>query len=109
METLKQHVESIIFSSENPTTVKDIQECLTNTYGWEMNAQDIESCIDELVERYADEIYSFELVQISGGYHFMTKKDYYGVVSAYLNIKSKKKLSTSALETLAIIAYKQPI
>jgi segregation and condensation protein B len=109
MDMLKQHIEAIIFTSEQPTTVKDIQECLMTTYGWEMLKEAIEEELQAIVEKYNDDAFSFELVQIAGGWHFMTKKDYYPTVATYLHQKSRKRLSTSAMETLAIIAYKQPI
>jgi segregation and condensation protein B len=109
MEMLKQHIEAIIFVSEQPATIKDIQQCLTSTYGWEIMKEDIEKELNTLVEKYKDESFSFELVQIAGGWHFMTKKDYYPTISTYLHQKARRRLSTSALETLAIIAYKQPI
>lgn len=109
MDLLQQHIEAIIFTSEQPTTVKDIQECLLTTYGWEMLKEAIEEELQNIVNKYSDTNFSFELVNIAGGWHFMTKKDYYPTVATYLNQKAKKRLSTSAMETLAIIAYKQPI
>lgn len=109
MELLKQHIEAIIFTSEQPTTIKDIQECLVTTYGWEMLKEEIEEEIAVIVEKYKDDNFSFELVEIAGGWHFMTKKDFYPTVATYLHQKSRKRLSGSAMETLAIIAYKQPI
>jgi segregation and condensation protein B len=109
MEMLKQHIEAIIFTSEQPTTIKDIQECLMTTYGWEIMKEEIESELQAVVEKYKDDSFSFELVEIAGGWHFMTKKDFYPTVATYLHQKARRRLSTSALETLAIIAYKQPI
>jgi segregation and condensation protein B len=109
MEMLKQHIEAIIFTSEQPTTVKDIQECLMTTYGWEILKEEIENELQAIVEKYKDDTFSFELVAIAGGWHFMTKKDFYPTVATYLHQKSRRRLSTSAMETLAIIAYKQPI
>jgi segregation and condensation protein B len=109
MDMLKQHIEAIIFTSEQPTTIKDIQECLKTTYGWEILNEEIESELNAIVEKYTADMFSFELVAIAGGWHFMTKKDYYPTVATYLHQRSRKRLSTSAMETLAIIAYKQPI
>jgi len=109
MEMLKQHIEAIIFTSEQPTTVKDIQECLMTTYGWEILKEEIENELQAIVEKYKADTFSFELVAIAGGWHFMTKKDYYPTVATYLHQKARRRLSTSAMETLAIIAYKQPI
>jgi segregation and condensation protein B len=109
MEMLKQHIEAIIFTSEQPTTIKDIQECLMTTYGWEILKEEIENELNAIIEKYQSDNFSFELVAIAGGWHFMTKKDYYPTVATYLHQRARKRLSTSAMETLAIIAYKQPI
>lgn len=109
MKLIRQHIEAIIFAAEQPVTFKEVQECLMVTFGLESAAPDIEQAIAELKERYESEEYSFYLTESGGGYVFMTKRDYYPVVATLLNQKANKKLSTAALETLAIIAYKQPI
>lgn len=109
MVMLEQHLEAIIFASEHPVTIKEMQECLVNTYGWQISREDIERGVDVLCSRYKEEQFSFELVCSGGGWRFMTKKDYYPTVSAFLCQKSRKRLSTAALETLAVIAYKQPV
>jgi len=71
--------------------------------------QDIEDAIKKLAEKYASEEYSFQIEHIGGGYQFMTKPAYQASIGIMLKHQSKKRLSTSALETLSIIAYKQPI
>lgn len=109
MKLLQQHIEAIIFASEHPVTEKEISDCLTTTFGWELNKQHIQQAIVELEQRYEHEMYSFHLVQLAGGYHFMTKADYYSVINTLLEQRSRKRLSTAALETLSIIAYKQPV
>lgn len=109
MELLRQHVEALIFASEQPCSLRDIQECLITTYGWEIAKEEIENEIMHLVNKYNENSFAFELIQIAGGWQLMTKKDYYPTVAAFLHQKSRKRLSTSAMETLAIIAYKQPI
>lgn len=70
---------------------------------------DIESEIEVLTKKYVKEEYSFEILNIAGGYQFLTKPAYQTSIGILLKQKSKKRLSTSALETLAIIAYKQPM
>lgn len=109
MKFLQQHIEAIIFASEHPVTEKEINDCLISTFGWELNKGTIQQAIVELEERYKHEMYSFHLVQIAGGYHFMTKPDYYSVINTLLEQRSRKRLSTAALETLSIVAYKQPV
>lgn len=109
MNLLRQHIEAIIFASEQPVAFKEVHECLLTTFGWEVANEDIEAAITSLKERYDTDDYSFCLTESGGGYVFMTKRDYYPVVATLLNQKANKKLSTAALETLAIVAYKQPI
>ncbi len=59
--------------------------------------------------KYEDDKYPFQVYKTGGGYLFLTKPSYQASIGIYLKQKSKKRLSTSALETLSIIAYKQPI
>lgn len=71
--------------------------------------QDIDKAVDNLVYKYSADEYVFTIAYLGGGYQFLTKPAYQASISILLQQKSKKRLSTSALETLAIIAYKQPI
>ena len=70
--------------------------------------KDIEKAIEQLVEKYSNDNFSFEVVKSGGGYQFLTKPSYQTSIGILLKQQSKKRLSTSALETLSIIAYKQP-
>ena len=70
---------------------------------------DILAAIDQITERYRDGEFAFEVVKTGGGYQFMTKPAYQASIGIMLKQQSKKRLSTSALETLSIIAYKQPV
>jgi segregation and condensation protein B len=69
----------------------------------------LQELISGLVTKYSAENYSFELRKIGGGFQFLTKAPYHESISILLNLKEKKRLSAAALETLSIIAYKQPI
>ncbi len=75
----------------------------------EVPEKDIAQAIDELSEKYNDDQYAFQVVKSGGGYQFLTKPAYQSSISILLKQQSKRRLSTSALETLAIIAYKQPV
>ena len=109
MNLLRQHIEAIVFAAEQPVSFKEIHECLLTTFGWEVVEEDIKASIADLKARYDSDDFSFYLTESGGGYVFMTKRDFYPVVATLLNQKANKKLSTAALETLAIVAYKQPI
>ncbi len=71
--------------------------------------EDILGAIQRLEQRYASDEYAFQLFKAAGGYQFLTKPAYQASISILLKQQSKKRLSTSAMETLSIIAYKQPI
>jgi segregation and condensation protein B len=65
--------------------------------------------LEGLSSKYEDEQYPFQIVEAGGGYQFLTKADYHQTISHFLNLKSRRRLSTAAMETLAIIAYRQPV
>lgn len=109
MDFLTRHIEALIFCSPQPLKTAEIQHCLSEMFEAEVALEDIEKSIAGLVEKYASEDYSFEVVKVAGGYQFMTKPAYQASVGILLKQQSKKRLSRAALETLAIIAYKQPI
>ena len=70
---------------------------------------DILRGIDALKIKYAEPLFAFEIVEISNGYQFLTKGAYHATVGTFLKQTTKKRLSQATLETLSIIAYKQPI
>ncbi len=70
--------------------------------------KDIEKAIEQLTEKFSADTFSFEVAKSGGGYQFLTKPSYQASIGILLKQQSKKRLSTSALETLSIIAYKQP-
>lgn len=109
MRLLAQHVEALIFTSESALSPDEIIACLKASFGWELSKGDIEEEVKKLKEKYNDDDYSFELSEIAGGYQFLSKKAFHPSIHVMLQLKEKKRLSTAALETLAIIAYKQPI
>lgn len=75
----------------------------------EVPEADIENALIRIQERYQSDDFAFEVVQSGGGYQFLTKPAYQSSIGIYLKQQSKRRLSTSALETLSIIAYKQPV
>lgn len=109
MDQLTQHIEAIIFSAEKPVTVKELLETLNNVDEGFFETETVQNILNQLSEKYLKEEFSFSLKQIAGGYQFLTKEDYHHTVSIFLKLKSRKKLSSAALETLAIVAYKQPV
>jgi len=109
MEGIQSHIEAIIFTSEQPVTLKEIQATLVKLVGLELNKEEVESHLEILIQKYHEGEFAFEIVPLGGGYQFLTKPAYQNTVSEFLKSKLNKKLSTSQLETLSIIAYRQPI
>ncbi len=109
MENLHQHIEALIFSSETAVSREDISVCINKLTGEVMDEQIIDRVLNDIAEKYKPDYFSFELRVIGGGYQFFTKPDYHKTVSILIGQKEKKKLSTAALETLAIIAYRGPV
>ncbi|MCO4292264.1 SMC-Scp complex subunit ScpB [Solitalea sp. MAHUQ-68] len=109
MEMIQQHIEALIFASEQSITTAEIIACLTSVSEQEVSGSLVDETIESISKKYEGEEHFFELVALSGGYQFMTKKRFAPTVGSLIQHRNKKKLSAAAMETLAIIAYKQPI
>ncbi len=112
ISTIIPHIEALIFASDKPLTSPEVTEYVNNALGFiedRASMEQVESAIEGIKEKYASEFYAFELKQSGGGWQFLTKPEYHKTVALINGDKFIKKLSTAALETLAIIAYKQPI
>lgn len=106
------HIEALIFASEKPLTEPELLELLNNALAFiedRATIEQVEAAVEGIREKYSGEFYAFELRQSGGGWQFLTKKEYYKTVAQLNGDKFLKRLSVAALETLAIIAYKQPI
>lgn len=109
VEQLMPHVEALIFASERPITQIEITEMVSMAVEETVETDRVSSCVDAIREKYESEYYPFELREIGGGLQFLTKKAYHKTVLQLNGDKHIKKLSAAAMETLSIIAYKQPI
>ncbi len=106
------HIESLIFASDKPLTSAEITELINQAFGFmedKIGQDHIDAAITGIVEKYQSEFYPFEVVMSGGGWQFLTKKEFHKTVAQLNGEKFLKRLSAAALETLAIIAYKQPI
>lgn len=106
------HVEALIFASDKPLTSLELVDLVNNALGFiedRATLDQLDAAIDGIREKYQAEFYPFEIRQSGGGWQFLTKKDYHKTIAQLNGDKFLKRLSTAALETLAIIAYKQPI
>lgn len=109
MENLALHIECLIFSANPSISYDDIKDALEESLGTTFTDKEISAEIDLLVQKYQNDTFSIEIIEISGGFRFMTKGAYHHTIGTYLKQNTNKKLSKSALESLAIIAYKQPV
>src|SRR5574338_947102 len=108
------HIEALIFASDKPLTTPEITELLDNAIEENISAEQVEKAIEAIVEKYGSDSdssqnYPFEVKMVGGGWQFLTKKEFHKTVAQLNGDKFLKRLSAAALETLAIIAYKQPI
>jgi len=106
---LKQHIEALIFIADPSITLLEIMDCLEEKFGTSFDEQMTGDIIDEIIDSYAKGESSFEILEMNGGFRFMTKPAYQDTISTYLKQVQNKKLSGTAMETLSIIAYKQPV
>ena len=112
ISNLITHIEALIFASEKPLTSLDVVELINNAFGFledKITLDQVESAIEGIQEKYGSDFYPFELRQSGGGWQFLTKRAYHKTIAQLNGDKFLKRLSTAAMETLAIIAYKQPI
>jgi segregation and condensation protein B len=112
LSTIIPHIEALVFASDKPLSTLELTEYVNNALGFiedRANLDQVESAVEGIKEKYDSEFYAFELKQSGGGWQFLTKPEYHKTVALINGDKFIKKLSTAALETLAIIAYKQPI
>ena len=109
MEQIIQHIEALVFATDTPVTRDEIHACLEQALEMPIEAEAMEEAIGALKNRYLSEDRAFELVEIADGFQFMTKGAYHHTVATYLKQTTRKRLSLAAMETLSIIAYKQPV
>ncbi|HRE37991.1 MAG TPA: SMC-Scp complex subunit ScpB [Chitinophagaceae bacterium] len=106
------HIESLIFASDKPVTTLELTDLVNNALGFmddKVSLDQVEAALEGIQEKYSSEFYPFEVIQSGGGWQFLTKKEYHKTVAQLNGDKFLKRLSAAALETLAIVAYKQPV
>ncbi|MFA5059015.1 MAG: SMC-Scp complex subunit ScpB [Candidatus Omnitrophota bacterium] len=101
---VKNIVEAVLFVSEKPITLDQIKEIVEGVDG-----AAIHSAIVSLQQEYTERKSGMSIVEIAGGYQMLTNPDYALYIKKFYHSTHKEKLSKPALETLAIVAYKQPI
>src|SRR3954471_588761 len=109
--SLKPKIEAIIYAAETPITLDQIVALLKETASEGVDLKsEVRAAIEELVIDYSSEAHGIELRQIAGGYRMSTKPEQHDLVRSFAkSLKPPIRLSLQALETLAVIAYKQPV
>ena len=106
---LDTHIESLIFVAQQPVKREEIRYNLENALQVKITQEEIDEALQRLIEKYWDDNFAIEIVEVAEGFQFVTKGAYHHVAGHYLKQLTKRRLSKVALETLAIIAYKQPV
>lgn len=110
-KTYTSVIEALIFASDEPISESEIIKAIQGIDGEEIDISnsDVQNSIEDLNNRYESNGNSFFIKKIANGYLFATTEINAKYVGYLSSEKSKRRLSQAALETLAIIAYKQPV
>jgi segregation and condensation protein B len=104
VDSLKAALEAVLFTCDEPLSLHRLKEIVPDS-----RAEDIQQALGELRREYEASGRAFTLEEIAGGYQLLTRPQYADIIAKLKKSKADRKLSAAALETLAIIAYKQPI
>jgi segregation and condensation protein B len=104
VDNLKQSLEAILFTCDDPMTVARLKDLCVDA-----KPEEIKEALALLKTEYDQSGRAFSLEEIAGGWQVLTRPQYADILSNLKKVKAERKLSAAALETLAIIAYKQPI
>lgn len=100
---IKSTIESLLFVSGDPLTVKDLSNALA------ISIKTTKSILEEMINEYEDEKRGIKLISINGEYQLVSKAENSNYIQKLLKKNKRQSLSQASLESLAIIAYKQPI
>lgn len=98
-------IEALIFAADKPILLKEIKEVLDG----EIKNEAIIKIIDNLKEEHAAQGRSFYIVEVAGGFRMATRPQFGKYLKKFYGIRHRERLSRAALETLSIVAYKQPV
>jgi segregation and condensation protein B len=101
---LKPAIEAILYVAEEPLPPKQMAKILGG-----VDEKDVVAAIEDLVREYDERGSGFEIREIAGGWRISTRPQYHDFIRKYLKTRPSARLSLPALETLAVVAYKQPI
>lgn len=102
-QELKPRLEVLLFMARNPLSLEDLAKYLS------VEPAVVMESLELLTTQYQDAQYGIQVINVSNGYQFATKPQYAKTLELYINAPQEFSLSTAALETLVIVAYRQPI
>lgn len=97
-------VEALLFVSDKPVTIEELKEAIGDVEG-----RALRQALEELKAKYENEKRGMVIMEIAGGYQMLSSSEYANAIRTFYRTQKKEKLSKPALESLAIIAYKQPV
>lgn len=109
MKDIQLNIEALIFSAEDGISALEIKNILQDGLLIKINKEEVLFFIDKIKEKYESEDAVFSLKIFNNKYRFLTKEQYHDVIGQLQSHRDRKKLSQAGLETLSIIAYRQPI
>ncbi|MGL5716684.1 MAG: SMC-Scp complex subunit ScpB [Paraclostridium sp.] len=104
-EDIKNIIEAVMFAYSEPISVKELNDVIND----ELSPKEIELMLNTLIDEYRDNNRGIQIIKLENKYQMCTNKEYADFIKSILEPKKKKTLSQATLETLTIIAYKQPI
>lgn len=104
MKPLMQLIEAALFAANRPITIEELQ-----TLEPEASLADVRTAVDELREHYDFDGHAVEVVELAGGYQVLTRRAFAEAIERAQIAVRTPKLTPAAMETLAVIAYRQPV
>lgn len=104
-DEIRNIIEAIMFAYSEPISIKELNEAINE----ELSSKEIEIMLNSLIEEYKENNRGIQIIKLQDKYQMCTNKEYSSFVKNMLEPKRKKTLSQATLETLTIIAYKQPV
>jgi segregation and condensation protein B len=104
-EDIKNIIESVMFAYGDPISIKELNYIINE----DLASKEIEFMLHSLMEEYKENNRGIQIIKLENKYQMCTNKEYASFIKKVLEPKKKKSLSQATLETLTIVAYKQPI
>lgn len=104
IDGIKAVIEALLFSSDKPILIEQIKNLFTD-----LEPAQIRKMLEELKSEYENDNRGIRIVEVAGGFHMVTAPDFSSYLKKFYKQKHSERFSKPALETLAIIAYKQPV